>query len=118
MNSYKELKVWQESYSLSLAIYNLTKVFPKDEIYGLTSQIRRACVSISANIAEGFNRQTSKEYLQFLFISKGSLQETDFLLLLSKDLKYCSETKYLEVKNKIDLVGKMLSGLIRSIRTK
>jgi len=98
MKSYRELLVWQEAYKLALAVYEITKNFPVSESYGLVSQIRRAIVSISANIAEGFNRQTKKEYLQFLYISRGSLQEIDFLLLLAKDLKYLEEIKYFEIK--------------------
>jgi len=116
MKSYRELLVWQEAYKLALAVYEITKNFPVSESYGLVSQIRRAIVSISANIAEGFNRQTKKEYLQFLYISRGSLQEIDFLLLLAKDLKYLEEIKYFEIKEKIDLVGRLLSGLIKSIK--
>lgn len=108
--------VWQEAYKLALNVYEITKIFPGSEIYGLTSQIRRAVISVSANIAEGFNRQTRKEYLQFLYISRGSLQEIDFLLLLSKDLKYTKEAEYLKIKEKIDLIGKLLSGLIKSIK--
>lgn len=118
MDNYRELTVWQESYKLVIIIYKLTSAFPKEELYCLVSQIRRAVISISANIAEGFNRRTSKEYLQFLYIARGSLQEFDFLLLLSKDLKYISEKEYKELKSKTDLVGRLLSGLINSIKRK
>lgn len=118
MKTYKELIVWQEAYKLVLVVYRLTKVFPQFEIYGLVSQLRRAVVSVPSNIAEGFNRKTKSGYLQFLYISRGSLQEVDFLLILSKDLSYLSEKDYLELKNRVDLIGRLLSGLINSIESK
>jgi len=118
MQSYRELIVWQKAYDLCLVIYALTKSFPSTETYGLISQIRRAIVSVCANIAEGFNRQGKKEYIQFLYVARGSLQEVDFLLLLAKDLKYLQEKGYFKVKEKIDLEGKLLTGLINSIKKK
>jgi len=118
MKTYKELIVWQKSYELIILIYKTSEKFPREEIFGLTSQLRRAGVSVSANIAEGFNRQTKKEYLQFLYISRGSLQEVDFLLLLAKDLEYIPSNIYGEFKELIELIGKLLSGLIRSIKNK
>lgn len=118
MKSYKELNVWQQSYQLCLIIYSITNTFPSSETYGLISQRRRAAVSVCANIAEGFNRQSKKEYLQFLYIARGSLQELDFLLLLAKDLKYTLEKDYLKAENRIDSVGRLLSGLINSIKRK
>ena len=118
MKNYQELIVWQESYQLTLRMYKLTESFPREEMYGLTSQIRRAALSVPANICEGFNRQTKKEYLQFLYIARGSLQEVDFLVLLSKDLNYIKKGEFLGLKSKIDLIGKLLSGLINSIKKK
>jgi four helix bundle protein len=118
MKSYRELKVWQESYKLTLRIYKITEKFPKAEKYGLTSQIRKSASSVSANIAEGFNRRTSKEYLHFLYVAKGSLQETDFFCLLANDLKYLSIIEHKKIIERIDLTGKLLSGLIRSISRK
>ena len=118
MKSYRELQVWQESYKLTLEIYKLSEKFPKEEMYGLTSQMRRSALSVPANISEGFNRRTKKEYLQFLYISRGSLQEVDFLVLLSKDLGYIKKTDFLSLKERIDLIGRLLSGLINSIKKK
>lgn len=118
MQNYKELIVWQEGYKLCIFIYKITEDYLKSELYGLISQIRRAVVSVCANIAEGFNRQGKKEYLQFLYIARGSLQELDFLLFLSKDLKYVLENDYTLTKEKIELIGKLLSGLINSIKRK
>lgn len=85
VTSYKDLKVWEKSHQLTLDIYKLTCRFPADEKYGLTSQIRRAAVSVRVNIVEGKNRNTTKEFMQFLHISRGSVQEVHYLLLLSKD---------------------------------
>lgn len=118
MKTYKELKVWQEAYKLTLMVYKITDTFPKREIYGLTSQLRDAVSSVPANIAEGFNRRTSKEYLHFLYVSKGSLQETEFFCLLSKDLKYMEIEDHQMVEDQINLTGRLLSGLIRSIKRK
>lgn len=86
MQRFTELKVWQRSHSLVLAIYRLTKSFPADERFGLTAQMRRAAVSIPANIAEGSKRRHNPEFARFLNIAEASLAETEYLLLLSKDL--------------------------------
>jgi len=86
MQRFTDLKVWQRSHSLALAIYRLTKSFPSDEKFGLTSQLRRAAVSIPTNIAEGSKRKHNPEFARFLNIAEGSLAETEYLLLLSKDL--------------------------------
>jgi four helix bundle protein len=82
---FRQLTVWQNAYELTLAVYRLTKIFPKGEMYGLLSQIQRAVASIPANIAEGYERNHRKEYLQFLYIAKGSLGEVETYLLLAKD---------------------------------
>lgn len=86
--SFKDLIVWQKSYELVLEIYKITKNFPKDEIYGLTQQMRRAAVSIPSNISEGYGRQYNKEYRQFLAMAYGSLCELETQYLLSVDLNY------------------------------
>ena len=96
-------------------IYKITKSFPKEELYGLTSQIRRAAVSIPSNIVEGKARGSQKEYKRFLLISRGSLEEVKYQLLLAKDLKYIEEETY---QNSIELakeVGRLLNGLLVSI---
>ena len=113
---FKGLKVWQKGYELALLIYKATQKYPKSELYGLTSQIRRCSVSISANIAEGYERNYRKEYIQFLMISKGSLGETETYLLLSKDLGYITEEEFNNLDKLRQEVGRMLRGLINSLR--
>jgi len=88
LKNYKELKVWQRSYQLCLEIYKITKRFPNGERYGLTSQIRRAAVSVPSNIAEGYGRKTTQEYIRFLYIAYGSNCEMETQILLSGDLDY------------------------------
>lgn len=112
---FRKLEVWQKAYGLALEVYRLTKDFPKSELYGLTSQIQRAAVSISANIAEGYERNHKKEYLQFLFIARGSAGEIETLLLLAKDLGYLTEVNYQTVDARRAETARMLQGLIRSL---
>lgn len=110
-----KLIVWQKSHELVLKIYEITKSFPREEQFGLTSQIRRAAVSIPSNIVEGKARGYNKEYIRFLLIARGSLEETKYQLLLSKELNYIDEAIYDEVYNIADEVGKLLGGLIKKI---
>ncbi|MDP6180320.1 MAG: four helix bundle protein, partial [Desulfatiglandales bacterium] len=112
---FKQLKVWQKAYELVLEVYKISKIFPKDELYGLLSQIRRAAVSVLANIAEGYERKHRKEYLQFLHIAKGSLGEVETFLHLAKDLRYLSEEKFLLIEQKRKETARLLRGLIRSL---
>ena len=86
--NFKDLKIWQLSHQLTLLIYKITLNFPKSEIFGITSQLRRSSSSIPANIAEGFGRKGKKEFIQYLYQAKGSLYETQNFIILSKDLKY------------------------------
>ena len=88
LKNYKDLKVWQKAYQLCVKIYKITKRFPKEEIYGLTSQLRRSAVSVPSNIAEGYGRQTTKEYIQALYIAYGSNCELETQILLAGDLGY------------------------------
>lgn len=99
-------------------IYVLTKNFPKEEMYGLTNQIRRAAISIPSNIAEGAARQSNKEYIQFLYISLGSLMEMDTQLIIALNLEYIEFKKYEELKIDIEEIGKMLNGLISYRKTR
>jgi len=118
LKNYKELKVWQRSYQLCLEIYKITKRFPNEERYGLTSQIRRAAVSVSSNIAEGYGRKTTPEYIRFLYIAYGSNCEMETQILLSGDLGYI-ETGKLEILQKgIGEVERMLKALIKSLEKK
>jgi four helix bundle protein len=115
MTGFKRLRVWQKAYELVLDIYKLTKGFPKEEIYGLTSQLQRAAVSVTANISEGYERNHRKEYVQFLYMAKGSLGELETYLCLVKDLCYISIDQYDSAEAiRID-TGKLLSGLIKSL---
>lgn len=101
---------------LTVRIYHLTKSFPREETYGLTSQIRRASASIAANIAEGQGRRLSKEFQQFLANARGSLLELDTHLELSFRVGYLNETHHKELKDKINEVGRILNGLMRSLK--
>lgn len=111
---FKQLKVWQKAYELTLEVYRVTKIFPKEEIYGLTSQLQRAIVSVPANIAEGYERNYKKEYLQFLYIAKGSPGEVETYLSLANDLKYLSDKDYLLLEDKRAETARLLKGLIKS----
>jgi four helix bundle protein len=108
--SFKDLIVWQKSYKLVLEIYKLTEQFPKQEMYGLTQQIRRAAVSIPSNILEGYGRQFNKEYKQFLSIAYGSLCELETQYLLSVDLNYVK--KNVAIEDLMREVGAMLYRII------
>ena len=110
-----KLIVWQQSHQLVLKIYEITKGFPNSELFGLTSQIRRAAVSVPSNIVEGKARGFDKEYKRFLLMARGSLEEVRYQLLLAKDLEYIDSNKYEEVINLTNDVGKLLNGLIRSL---
>lgn len=112
--SFKDLIVWQKAYKLVIEIYKITKNFPKDEIYGLTQQIRRAAVAIPSNIAEGYGRQYNKEYKQFLSIAYGSLCELETQYLLSVDLDFIKKNEIVE--NLMKEVGSMLYRMINPIR--
>jgi len=112
---FRSLKAWQKAYALALEIYKITKDFPKTEIYGLTSQIQRAAVSVSANIAEGYERNHRKEYIQFLMIAKGSLGEVEAYLMFARDLGYITSEKYSELEEQRQEASKILRGLIKSL---
>lgn len=113
---FRNLIVWQKAYALALDIYRATRRFPREELYGITSQLRRAAVSVPANIAEGYERQHRKEYLQFLMIAKGSLGEVETYILFSKDLSYINEEKFEKLEVLRGEVGKLLRGLINSLK--
>ena len=111
MANYRNLIVWQKAHLLALSIYKITKKFPKDEKYGLTLQIRRAALSVPANIVEGYNRKSKKEFARFIDISFGSLAETEYLLEFSLDLGYIDKTNFQEIKELIEEISKLLWGL-------
>jgi four helix bundle protein len=113
MKTHKDLNVWKESILLVTIIYEKTKSFPKDELFALTSQIRRSAISIPSNISEGAARESNKEFLRFLFISQGSLSELDTQLLIANNLKFLSEEDYVMLADKLISIRKMLAGLIK-----
>ncbi|MCK4384926.1 MAG: four helix bundle protein [candidate division Zixibacteria bacterium] len=116
MDSFKDLKVWGKAHNLVLKIYKITKDFPSDERFRLTDQLCRSASSVPANIAEGQARQTTKEYLQALYIARGSIAETKYHLLLAKDLGYLESSEYNEIEVEYNKVGKMLNSLINSLQ--
>lgn len=117
LNSYKELIVWQKAVDLAEAVYVLTRSFPKEEIYGLTSQMRRAAVAIPSNIAEGWARKSTKEYIQFLSVANGSAAELETQLILSQRLGYSKGEPYKRVARLLLEVQKLLPSIIKSLKT-
>lgn len=116
MRDYKKVNVWEKSHNFTLNIYKITRTFPKEEAYGITSQLRRASSSIPANIAEGLNRRSSKELRSFLYIAFGSANETQYFLELSKDLGYLKEEDWKEFDKAIRLIQKMLNKFINTLK--
>ncbi|MGQ0485815.1 MAG: four helix bundle protein [Hyphomicrobiales bacterium] len=116
IKSYRDLLVWQQAMNLAVTCYSLTRSFPKDEVFGLTSQIRRSAASIAANIAEGHGREHSGSFVQFLRIAQGSLKETETHLLLAERVEMARPTEIRPVLEKCEEIGKMLRSLIRSIQ--
>ncbi|MCG2790829.1 MAG: four helix bundle protein [Actinomycetia bacterium] len=118
MSDYKKLKVWEDAHKFTVDIYNITQKFPNNEQYGLTSQIRRSSSSIPTNIVEGSGQLDNGNLIRFLGIAKGSAFETEYQLLLAKDLKYINEKDYDELNEKIQKIISMLTNLIKSLRSK
>jgi four helix bundle protein len=116
VESWRDLEIWQFAHKAVLIIYRLTERFPAVERFRLTDQLCRAAASVPANIAEGKGRSSLKEYLQFLAIARGSVEEVKYFLLLSRDLKYMQEEDYQGINGDYDRVGKMLNGLMTSLR--
>jgi four helix bundle protein len=112
---FRDLLAWQRAYGLALDVYRATGTFPRDELFGLTSQMRRAAVSVPANIAEGYERRTQGEYSQFLRIARGSLGELETYLKLSLDLGYIDQSKAKAMSDQRAEVGRLLNGLLRSL---
>jgi len=116
VKNYKELDVWQKAVRLAIEVYRVTSRFPDAEKFGLISQLRRAATSIPANIAEGWGRGTTKEYIQFLLIARGSLMEVETHAIISRHLHYLGQEQLVALQRQIEEVGKMLNGLIQSLR--
>lgn len=118
MKDFKKLKVWQKSIQLVKQIYNATSEFPKDEVFGITNQIRRSSVSIASNIAEGAGRGTKKEFIHFLYIAIGSTYELETQVLITREIKMLSEERFSELHLMIDEIQKMIFGLQKSLNTR
>ena len=116
VKTHRDLLAWQKGMALTKAVYEATKAFPKEELFGLTSQIRRAAVSVPANIAEGSGRGSTKEFLQFLVIARGSLAELETLLLLAKGLSMVSGEAFAKLEVLISEISALIGGLIASLR--
>lgn len=116
INSWDKLVVLHKAHSLAIEIYRVSRSFPTEERFGLTSQLRRAAASIPTNIAEGKGRRTTRDYIQFLVIARGSVEEVKYLLLLVRDLRYLGEDDYFPLRKRYEEVGKMLNGLIGSLQ--
>ena len=115
MKAFRELKVWEKSHGLTLAVYHATKAFPKQEMYALTSQIRRASASIPANIAEGCGRNGDAELARFCQIAMGSASELEYHLLLAHDLCYLSDSDHKQIETKVSEVKRMLTSFIQKL---
>ncbi|MCP4716400.1 MAG: four helix bundle protein [Deltaproteobacteria bacterium] len=117
MKNFRDLKVWQKAHQLALCIYTTTKHFPKEELYGLTSQIRRSSMSVPTNIAEGCGRGSDADLNRFLYISMGSACELEYQILLSCDLKFITKVVYDDLYSQVIDIKKMLTSLTKKIST-
>jgi four helix bundle protein len=118
ISSFTDLIAWQQAHQLVIAIYQITKALPAEEKYALGDQLRRAVISISSNIAEGFSRQSPKEKIQFYYTAKGSLTEIQNQLLVCRDVNYIGRPKFKELAEQSVHVSKLIVGLIKSLKTK
>ena len=116
MKDFKDLKVWEKAHALTLLVYADTRSFPKEELYGLTSQLRRAAASVAANIVEGCGRRSDGEFTRFLQIARGSASEVEYHLLLARDLHLLDEAKYRNLDSMVVEVERMLTGLVQRVR--
>lgn len=115
IDSYRQLEVWQKAVALVTEIYQITRSFPREELYGLTSQVRRSAVSIPANIAEGWGRNMTRDYVQFLRVARGSLLELETHLVIAKNLKFIEAITLQRSAEQTQEINRMLNGLIRSL---
>lgn len=116
MRDFRTLEIWKQSRQLAVEVYSLTRSFPKEEVFGLTSQLQRAVVSVGANIAEGCGRNSNADFQRFLTIALGSLNEAEYLLILSNDLHYCDDEKYRKLMRDIDKLKPMMMAFISKLR--
>lgn len=117
-NIFESLKAYREAHLFVIEIYKATKNFPRHELFGLVSQIRRASTSVVANIVEGNARNHKKEFIQFLYLSNGSLEEVKYYLLLARDLDYLNDAQYKHLQDKAENISRMINGLIKYLKTK
>ncbi len=117
IEKFTDLKVWQEAHRLTIMVYKATKSFPKEELFGLTNQLRRASVSITSNIAEGFGRRSTKDRVNFYTVALGSLYEVENQLLISRDIGYLESKSWNDFENQIIITSKMLNGLIKKSKS-
>lgn len=114
--NHNELEIYKQAYEFALEIYKATAGFPKEEMFGITSQLRRAASSIGANISEGCGRRTDKDFIRFLHIARGSAKECEHFLKLSKDLNYIALPAYFSLMEKLGITGKMLTKFTQNLR--
>ncbi|OGG29512.1 hypothetical protein A2971_02390 [Candidatus Gottesmanbacteria bacterium RIFCSPLOWO2_01_FULL_46_21] len=117
IKNFTDLDAWKEAHKLVLTVYNITKLFPSEEMFGLVSQMRRSAVSITSNIAEGFSRQSYKEKLQFYSIALGSTTELQNQILIARDVSFIEKDIFQEISEQIIKVHKIINGLIKKSRT-
>jgi four helix bundle protein len=118
IKSYRELRVWQKAHELVLVLFQITERFPRTDQFGIVSQVRRSSSSVAANIAEGFGRGTTGEFLRVLQIARGELEETRYFMLLSRDLKKISPEEFARIDADCDSVGRLINALAGSLRAK
>lgn len=116
INSFKQLKIWQKGIEVVKDVYSAIELFPREELYGLSSQMKRAAISIPSNISEGFRRFHNKEYRQFLYITLGSIAELETQVIIAQELKFIKQEKADYIAEKLDHIGKMISALIKKLQ--
>ena len=115
MEDFKDLRVWAKAHDLTLALYQKTRAFPKEEMYGLTNQLRRASASVGANIAEGCGRRSDAEMRRFVQIARGSANEVEYHLLLAKDLNFLTTEEHKDLEARVLEIQRMLAALVQSL---
>ena len=118
MRNYKELQVWQKTKNFAVTLYRVTEKFPRTEQFGLMSQIRRAATSVPANIAEGWGRQCTKEYIHFLTVARGSLMELETHLVIAGDLAYLNPDQLRDSQHEVEGIGQLLNRLIQALQAR
>lgn len=117
IKTFTDLNVWKEGHNLVIMVYKVTKLFPKEETYSLIDQMRRAASSVTANIAEGFGRQSYKEKVQFYYLAKGSLLELKNFILIAKDINYLGSESFTALVNQANIADQILQGFIKKSKT-